>query len=233
MDDDTAGISPRGHRTAGPGRSARKRQDIIDTATVLFLRYGYHGTSMDQIAAEAGVSKQTVYKNFADKEQLFSDIVLGVTRNSDAIIRELTSVLRSAEIKTADDLMAVLTELARRYLDAVLQPHVLALRRLVIAEAERFPDLARSYYEQAPARGIEIIAQHLQAFIYRGMLQADDSYLAATPGQVSVLSPPAAQLSRTRTDRQRSCPRVPCRLRAFCGWQPAPSDAGANAVAAG
>jgi TetR/AcrR family transcriptional repressor of mexJK operon len=199
--DPRAGIFPRGHTTAGPGRSARKRQDIIDTATALFLRYGYHSTSMDQIAADAGVSKQTVYKNFADKEQLFSEIVLGVTRNSEAIISELTSVLRSAKIKTADDLRAVLTELARRYLDAVLQPHVLALRRLVIAEAERFPDLARSYYEQAQARGIEIICQHLQSYIDHGMLQADDPYMAAAHFAYLAVAIPQ--------DKSQFCPHQP------------------------
>ncbi len=190
-----------GQAVAGPGRSARKRQVIIDTATALFLRNGYHSTSMDQIAADAAVSKQTVYKNFADKEQLFSDIVLGVTGNSNAIISELTSVLDSAEIKTADDLTAVLTGLARRYIDAVLQPHVLALRRLVIAEAERFPDLARSYYEQAPARAIELIAQHLQAYIDRGMLQADDAYLAAAHFAYLALAIPQ--------DKAQFCPHQP------------------------
>lgn len=234
---------PRGHATAGPGRSARKRQVIIDTATALFLRNGYHSTSMDQIAADAAVSKQTVYKNFADKKQLFSDIVLGVTSNSNAIISELTSVLHSAEIKTADDLRAVLTGLARRYLDAVLQPHVLALRRLVIAEAERFPDLARSYYEQAPARGIEIIAQHLQAYIDRGMLQADDAYLAAAHFAYLALAIPQ--------DRSQFCPHQPPStaereriategVRVFFAAYQHPaaatqhrSDAGATATAAG
>lgn len=161
------------------GRSARKRQVIIQTATALFLRNGYHSTSMDQIAAHAAVSKQTVYKNFADKEQLFSDIVLGVTKNSEAIIEELTSVLGSADISTIDDLRTVLTDLARSYLAGVLQPHILALRRLVIAEAERFPDLAMTYYEQGPARAIELIARHLSALSKRGLLRAGDPQLAA------------------------------------------------------
>ncbi len=77
------------------GRSARKRQAIMEAATALFLRDGYRNTSMDQVAADAAVSKQTVYKHFADKEQLFREIVLGVTGNSEAIITGLTSVLRS------------------------------------------------------------------------------------------------------------------------------------------
>ena len=52
-------------------RSARKRRAIVEAATTLFLENGYRGTSMDQIAAVARVSKQTVYKHFSDKEALF------------------------------------------------------------------------------------------------------------------------------------------------------------------
>src|SRR5215217_6698753 len=57
-------------------RSTRKRRAILEAATTAFLRNGYRGTSMDEIAALAGVSKQTVYKHFADKERLFAEIVI-------------------------------------------------------------------------------------------------------------------------------------------------------------
>jgi AcrR family transcriptional regulator len=55
------------------GRSARKRSAILEAATTVFLDNGYLGTSMDEIAALARVSKQTVYKHFADKERLLSN----------------------------------------------------------------------------------------------------------------------------------------------------------------
>jgi TetR/AcrR family transcriptional repressor of mexJK operon len=161
------------------GRSALKREAILSAATALFLRDGYRDTSMDQVAADAGVSKQTVYKQFEDKERLFRDIVLGVTGNAEAIITGMTSALGGTGVASRDDLQAVLTDLARRYIDGVLQPHVLALRRLVIAEAERFPDLARAYYEQAPARAIEVIASAVRTYTGRGLLTADDPGLAA------------------------------------------------------
>lgn len=151
----------------------------MDAATALFLRDGYRNTSMDQIAADAAVSKQTVYKQFADKEQLFRDIVLGVTSNAEALMTELTSVLRTTDVASPAELRMVLTHLARQQIDGVLQPHVLALRRLIIGEAERFPDLARTYFEQAPARAIELIASALQAFTEQGLLAADDPRLAA------------------------------------------------------
>ena len=186
--DDRGSASPEAlHGSARPasggteaGRSARKRRAIMEAATTLFLRDGYRYTSMDQVAAEAAVSKQTVYKQFAGKEQLFRDIVLGVTDNAEAIITDMTSVLRTKGVASHAELQAVLTDLARRYIDGVLQPRVLALRRLIIAEAERFPDLARAYFEKAPARALEVIASALQGYIERGLLAADDPGLAAT-----------------------------------------------------
>lgn len=182
--DTPGGPWPAGGERAGPGgaeagRSARKRRSIVEAATALFLRDGYRNTSMDQVAAEAGVSKQTVYKQFADKEQLFRDIVLGVTSNSEALISELTAVLNGSEVASPAELRSVLTDLARRQIDGVLQPHVLALRRLIIAEAERFPDLARTYFERAPARAIEVIANALRAYTDRGLLAAGEPGLAA------------------------------------------------------
>ncbi len=180
------------------GRTARKRQAIIDAATTLFLRDGYRSTSMDQIAAEASVSKQTVYKQFEDKEQLFREIVLGVTANSEAIIADLTSALRTSDINSAAELRTALTDLARRYIDGVLRPNVLSLRRLIIAEAERFPDLARSYFEQAPSRGIDVIADALRSYEKRGLLDINDARLAASHYAYLVLGIPQ--------DRAQFCP---------------------------
>ena len=180
------------------GRSARKRRDIIAAATTLFLRDGYRSTSMDQVAADAGVSKQTVYKHFADKEQLFRGVVLGVTANSEAIVTEMTAALHRTGIDTVSSLQKVLTELARRYLDGVLQPHVLALRRLIIAEAEQFPDLARAYYEQAPARGIEVIAAVFDEYAKRGLLAFGASHVAAAHFAYLALAIPQ--------DRAQFCP---------------------------
>ena len=57
-------------------RSAGKRQSIIDAATQLFLANGYSRTTMDDIAALASVSKQTVYMHFGDKERLVTEMVM-------------------------------------------------------------------------------------------------------------------------------------------------------------
>jgi TetR/AcrR family transcriptional repressor of mexJK operon len=166
--------------SADESRSARKRRAIVEAATALFLRDGYRSTSMDQVAADAAVSKQTVYKQFNHKEQLFREIVLGVTGRSEAIVADLTSALDGEEPSSIEELEPVLVDLARRLIDGVLQPNVLALRRLVIAEAEQFPDLARTYYDQAPSRGITVLADALRAWERRRLLAMPDPRLAAT-----------------------------------------------------
>ena len=154
-------------------RSARKRQAIMDAATSLFLRQGYLGTSMDQVAALASVSKQTVYKHFADKYQLFNAIVLDVAGTIDTFLAKLT-VLQQTQNLESD-----LHELARWYISSVAQPHVIQLRRLVISEVVRFPELGRAYYERAPKQSIEALADCFGGLSQRGLLHMEDPLLAA------------------------------------------------------
>lgn len=166
-------------------RSARKRRAITVAATTLFLRQGYQGTSMDEIAALAQVSKQTVYKHFADKEQLFSAIILGITARAEEFAQAAPLLLRNT-----DDLEQALRAVARRYIRSVINPSVLQLRRLVIAEAGRFPDLARTYYERAPERVLAALAAALQQLADRGRVRLEDPLLAANHLAFLILGSP-------------------------------------------
>jgi TetR/AcrR family transcriptional repressor of mexJK operon len=167
------------------GRSARKRRAIVEAATELFLRNGYPGTSMDEIAALAAVSKQTVYKNFADKEQLFAAVAFGVTDRAGAFADAV-----AATLPYTDDLPADLRDLARRYVTTVIHPRVLSLRRLLIAEARRFPELARAYYERAPERTVAALETCFRRLAERGLLYVDDPRLAASHFAFLILSIP-------------------------------------------
>ena len=165
-----------------PGRdrgrdSGGKRAAIVRAATELFLRQGYQATRTEQIAAAAAVSKQTVYNQFGDKETLFRDIVLGVTATAETFAAELTDTL--ATLHDPADLEPTLRSLARRYLAAVTNPQVLALRRLVISEALRLPALAAAYYERAPARILTALTEQMGQLAERGLLRAADPRLAA------------------------------------------------------
>src|SRR5215218_10954677 len=134
-------------------RSGRKRAAILQAATTLFLRNGYRGTSMDEIAALAGVSKQTVYKHFADKERLFTEIVTTtVDEAGEPVYSEV------ADLGDSRDVEADLREVARRQLAQVVQPRLMQLRRLVIGEVGRFPELGRAFYERGAGRSTAALA---------------------------------------------------------------------------
>ena len=166
-------------------RSTRKRAAILDAATTIFLSNGYLGTSMDEIAALARVSKQTVYKHFADKERLFVEIVTStVNEVSDPVYEEVLNLSDSGDIE------ADLRELARRQLARVMQPRLLQLRRLVIAEASRFPALGRSFYERGPGRTIAALATVFERLAARGVLRLEDPDLAAAQFNWLIMSAP-------------------------------------------
>lgn len=166
-------------------RSARKRRAIVEAATTAFLANGYPGTSMDDIAARAAVSKQTVYKHFADKQSLFAEIVTGtVNEISDLVYDEVVSLRESGAVE------ADLRELARRQLAGVMRPRLLQLRRLVISEAGRFPDLGRLFYERGPGRTIAALATAFQRLADRGMLRPSDPRLAAEHFNWLIMSVP-------------------------------------------
>jgi TetR/AcrR family transcriptional regulator, mexJK operon transcriptional repressor len=167
------------------GRSARKRRAILEAATTLFLRSGYRGTSMDEIAALARVSKQTVYKQFADKQSLFSEIVIST-------VEEVAEPIHAEVLALQDsgDLEADLRGLARQLLAMVMQPRILQLRRLVIGEAGRFPELGRTFYDQGPGRTIAALATVFERLADRGVLRPDDPLLAAAHFNWLVMSIP-------------------------------------------
>ncbi len=167
------------------GRSARKRRAILDAATEVFLTAGYLGASMDEVAARSGVSKQTVYKHFADKDGLFVAVVTGAVEEISDPVRD--EVLR---LPQSEDLAPALQRLARRQLRAVMQPKLLRLRRLVIAESVRFPDLGRAFYERGPNRTVEALATAFEKMAAANTLRVDDSALAATHFNWLVMADP-------------------------------------------
>lgn len=140
---------------------------------------------MDEVAALAGVSKQTVYKHFADKERLFVEIVTAtVNEVSDPVHQEVLA------LRDDGDVEANLRDLARRQLRSVMQPRLLALRRLVISEAVRFPELGRTFYERGPGRTIEALATAFERLAERGVLRLEDPALAASHFNWLIMSAP-------------------------------------------
>lgn len=166
-------------------RSARKRKAIVDAAISVFLRSGYLGTSMDEVAALSNVSKQTVYKHFSSKEALFIEIVTSMTN---AVSDSVHEPVR--EPGSAKELPDYLRSYALRQLTAVMTPRILQLRRLGIAEAPRFPDLGKALYECGPARAIGAIAALFGSLMRRGLLVEGDPQVVAANFNWLVMSDP-------------------------------------------
>jgi len=129
---------------------------------------------MDDVAAKAAVSKQTVYKHFSDKEQLFAHIVLATTDAVDEVVRLVASSLGETT-----DLERDLGALARTLLVTLMQPALLRLRRLVIASADLFPEVGRAWYERGFERVLAALAERFADLTRRGLLDVDDPMLAA------------------------------------------------------
>ncbi len=155
-------------------RITRSRALIMAAATRVFLERGYPGTSVDDIAAEAGVSKRTVYNVFDDKEQLFRAIIGDAIATAERFSSELV-----ATTSDSADAATVLTALARELAASVFSGRVVPLRRLLIGEAGRFPEFAIDYYDRAPGRVMTSLAEALRAFDARGQLRVDDPESAA------------------------------------------------------
>ncbi|HEV2634686.1 MAG TPA: TetR/AcrR family transcriptional regulator [Actinocrinis sp.] len=178
MDRPLDAVRPAALDADGPdeGRTARKRRAILTAATEVFLQHGYLGASMDEVAAKASVSKQTVYKQFADKEHLFAEIILGTRAH-------VVDGLASAFAETVDDAADVreaLRDLARRLLDGLLQPDVLRLRRLVLAEADRFPEISAAWFEVSFHRSLVVLGEAMTRLVGDGLLrELSDPTLAA------------------------------------------------------
>lgn len=173
-------------RATSSHRGLVKRDAIRGAARELFLRDGYASTSMDDVAALARVSKQTVYKHFSDKEALFTTIILEEIDASEAETRELLESLPDRE-----DFEAALRDFAMQHVGGILKPSVIALRRTVIGEASRFPEIARTWWEHGPQAGHRTLARVFHEAADRGHLRAlPDAMLAAQHFNWLVLSIP-------------------------------------------
>ena len=159
--------------TATPGEGSpspgSKQARILEAAADAFMELGYGGTSMDEITRRAGVSKATVYAYFAGKEELFAQVVGRACRQA----------FEGAMAGSADDVGAALLAIATRYGRLLLSPRTLAIYRTVVAEAPRFPELGRLFYEAGPARVRAVIAGLLERAAARGELSVPDPLAAA------------------------------------------------------
>jgi TetR/AcrR family transcriptional repressor of mexJK operon len=177
-------VSPR----ANDPRVVRSRAAVVEAARELFLRKGYAGTTMDEIAAAAGLTKRTLYNNYADKGALFTRVVTEVMAYAETFARGLHEELTAGV--TAANLPARLDDLARRQALGIMRPEVIALRRLLIRESREFPAFGAKYFERAPGLVLNALASGFDRLGRLGLLQMADSRLAAAQFAYLVVGEP-------------------------------------------
>ncbi|MFE7639546.1 TetR/AcrR family transcriptional regulator [Kitasatospora sp. NPDC001119] len=162
--------------TGGAGRP-EKREAITRAATVVFGREGYVRASMDAIAAEAGVSKRTVYNHFGDKETLFLSVALRTSAELTERIDGLMATYLGRVVDLRRDLIDFAVERARAVLSAGEHG---ALGRAIRAEVANIPaDVLEAWLEAGPVASQRALAQHVEALAGRGLLAVEDAALAA------------------------------------------------------
>ncbi|MEY3307317.1 MAG: hypothetical protein RLZZ413_1355 [Pseudomonadota bacterium] len=160
-----------------------RERAILEAALKVFAATGYTGTKMDAVAAEAGVTKPTLYSYFPSKESLFQAMMLG----------KRDQMLDVFEHPSQQGMVADLLVFAWAYADTVMRPEMLSLARLIIGEVQRFPEIGRAYQASGPDHLMRGIMRYLESQRRAGRLDFEDAELAAQDLWGLILSAPRTQ----------------------------------------
>jgi len=153
-------------------RRGRKFDQVLEGARAIFLREGFEGASVDDIAREAGVSKATLYSYFPDKRLLFMEVAkTECQRQAD----EAGDLIDAGGMPVEE----VLRFAATRMIDYMSSEFALQTYRLCVAEADRFPQLGHDFYHSGPELVRARLGAYLRRAVARGELQIEDFDLAA------------------------------------------------------
>lgn len=153
-----------------------KRKSILEAAAEVFCRQGFTGASIDEIAAEACVSRQTVYNHYREKENLFTAVVEDVMDRANAMLFTTLSTFPEKPENLEDDLVAFAVRLSH---NCICNQDGKFLRKLVQSEGERYPHLFESWRQHGPGKIGTALAALFARLAHKGLLQADDFDVAA------------------------------------------------------
>lgn len=159
-------------------RAQKKSRQILDGATCVFDAQGFEGASVDVIAETADVSKATLYKYFANKQDLFSACI----ERQCEVYSERMIDLSEVDGPLEDNLRIIASTIGQTFTSPVLAN----LFRLAIAETGRFPEIGRAIFDQGPQKSIELISAILKKHIETGELAITDIPRAARQFQALV-----------------------------------------------
>jgi len=168
-----------------------KEQEVLDVATAYFLKHGYQGASINAMARSSGISKESIYRYFSSKKQLFEAVI------GRELVEYVDSLRRLQTSKTMGLREALIT-IAETVLGVVTTDRTMALRRLIFDEARRSPDVGQHYYKIGPERAFAafeeifkshqtrsefdpaVLSRHFVAMIsWRVMLERECAVMAA------------------------------------------------------
>ena len=173
--------------TALPRREQNRRVKearILEAAQHIFASEGYSGATMDAVATKAGLTKPTLYQYFASKEALFAAMMSA--RRDDMLL----AFEGPGEPGVGASMVAQLHAFAWAYADTVMRPDLLSLARLIIGEAQRFPEIGQTYQSSGPDRVLAGMMAYLTAQRNAGRLAFEDAELAAQDLWGLILSAP-------------------------------------------
>lgn len=152
--------------TVGRPKDLEKRKQILEAAKMLFLKLGYHGSSMNQIAKEAGVTKLTVYNHFKDKENLFTCAIEDTCETS-INARPLTLTAQS-------DFQAHFYQACELALNIISLPEAIKLEHLLLELAAESNPLAMQFYNASHQRMCDVWQNFFEQAIQFHFIQTDD-----------------------------------------------------------
>jgi TetR/AcrR family transcriptional repressor of mexJK operon len=158
-------------------RGRAKREQIRVAAQRLFLANGVAATSMDAIAAEAGVSKQTVYAHFHSKEALLNEVLEDLVTRRAAVWRE--ALRRDPAPRTHAELVYQLETLVAQIADTLMHPDYLDTARVIISECARNPDLGDLFRRAVAEPVLRVVAEVVAGGMAAGLLRKGDPHDAA------------------------------------------------------
>ena len=144
---------------------------ILEAARHEFAASGFAATSMENVARRAGVSTKTLYRLLPDKKTLFAATV---THRLDRFVSVVS--LRACE---GGDIDSALPDALLACAELVLDPEVIALQRMILADSDKFPDIPEMFYIKAMRRSVAALAEWLDVQLKRGLIVLDDVEAAA------------------------------------------------------
>lgn len=182
---------------------SEKELSLLDAATTIFLAHGYNAATTDMIQRQASVSKATMYACFPNKEAIFAAVI-------EQQCTEMAMAINAIEI-ASNDISETLSQLGHAYLHIVLSDKGMALYRVVIGDAPRFPELARKFYLSGPLAAMAVVAKKLSAAANDGEINLQDIGIESAAslfvslvrgeGHMEQLMHPNAHASEAQIDR--------------------------------